>query len=139
MAAINMTRAILGGLLAGLIINISETLLNAVVLARQVEEAVARMNLPPVGGSAIGVFVVMGFLLGIATVWLYAAIRSRYGPGPKTALCAGAAVWAFAYLYPAIGMSVMGMFPAGLTAVSLAWGLGELLIAAAAGGWVYKE
>ena len=33
------------------------------------------------------------------TVWLYAAIRPRFGPGPKTAICAGLIVWGLSYLY----------------------------------------
>jgi len=63
MHTINYARVIVGGLLAGLLINISETLLNAVVLARQMEAAVQSMNLPPIGGQAIAGFVVFGFVL----------------------------------------------------------------------------
>lgn len=139
MTGINTARVILGGLLAGLVINISETVLNTVVLGAQMEEALTRMNLPPIGGSAIAVFVVLCFALGIALVWLYAAIRPRYGAGVKTALCAGATVWFLSYLYPSIGYAVMGMFTTGTTALAVTWGLGELLVAAVAGAWLYKE
>jgi len=34
--------------------------------------------------STIVIFKIWGFLLGIAAVWLYAAIRTRYRPGPNT-------------------------------------------------------
>jgi hypothetical protein len=37
-----------------------------------------------------GSFNATGFLIGIFAIWLYAAIRPRHGPGPKTAVCAGA-------------------------------------------------
>src|SRR5207245_7891874 len=104
MHTINYARVIVGGLLAGLLINISESLLNAVVLARQMEAAVERMNLPPIGGQAIGGFIFFGFVLGIGCIWLYAAIRPSFGPGVSTAACAGATVWFFAYLYPSTGM-----------------------------------
>ena len=80
MHTINYARVIVGGLLAGLLINISETLLNAVVLARQMEAAVQRLNLPPIGGQAIAGFVVFGFVLGIGCVWQYAAIPSTTRP-----------------------------------------------------------
>jgi len=139
MHTINYGRVIVGGLLAGLLINISETLLNAVVLARQMEAAVQRMNLPPIGGQAIAGFVVFGFVLGIGCVWLYAAIRPRFGAGPGTAACAGATVWFFAYLYPSTGMALMHMFPRRVLAVGVVWGLVELLIATVAGAWVYTE
>jgi hypothetical protein len=29
-------------------------------------------------------YIVMDFVVGILTVWLYAAIRPRYGPGPSS-------------------------------------------------------
>jgi hypothetical protein len=113
MAGINMARVLIGGLVAGLVINIGEFVLNMFVIQAEMEAAVARMNLPPVAGEQIGMYVALAFLLGIATVWLYAAIRPRFGAGVSTALCAGSAVWFFAYLYPGLGMWVMGMFPTG--------------------------
>jgi hypothetical protein len=135
----NMSRVIVGGLAAGLVINIGEFILNGVILASSMASAMARLNLPPVGGSAIAMFVILGFALGILTVWLYAAIRPRYGIGPKTALCAGATVWFLAYLYPSVGMGAMGLFPTDLILIGLAWGLVEILIAALAGAWLYHE
>ncbi|HTG13743.1 MAG TPA: hypothetical protein VK747_00595, partial [Blastocatellia bacterium] len=103
MGKINMGRVILGGLLAGLIINIGESVLNGMILAKDLEDVMRSLNKPAITGSAIAVFVVLGFVLGIIIVWIYAAIRPRFGPGPKTALCAGLTVWALAYLYAAVG------------------------------------
>jgi hypothetical protein len=139
MNRINLARVVLGGLLAGLVINIGESAFNAWLFAADMEAAMARLNLPPVGGGAIAMFLVMGFALGIATVWLYAAIRPRFGAGVNTALCAGATVWFFAYVYPSIGFAVMGLFSARLIAIGLLWGLGEVLIASVAGAWLYRE
>lgn len=139
MKGINVARMVLGGLLAGLIINIGEFLFNAQLFAADMEAAMAKLNLPPVGGSAIATFVLMGFALGIATVWLYAAIRPRFGAGVSTALCAGTAVWFLAYVYPSVGFAVMGFFPPRLIVTGVVWGLGELLIAAVAGAWLYQE
>jgi hypothetical protein len=87
----------------------------------------------------MGAFTALGFALGIAAVWLYAAIRPRYGAGPKTALCAGAAVWFLSYVYGSVGMVVMGMYPAGMLTIGLTWGLVELLVATVAGAYFYKE
>lgn len=75
MGGVNLGRVVLGGLLAGLVIDASEYLLNVVVLGAQMEAAMQRLNLPPVGGIAVGVFTVLGFVLGIMTIWVYAAIR----------------------------------------------------------------
>ncbi len=139
MSGINTARVIVGGIVAGLVINIGEFALNMYVVKADMEAAIARLNLPPVDQSAIGIFVTMGFVLGIAAVWLYAAIRPRYGAGPGTALCAGAAVWFFAYLFPGISYSAMGMFPTSLTVTGLAWGLGEVLLGTVAGAALYRE
>ena len=129
----------LGGLLAGVVINVSESILNLVVVGNAMNEAVARMNLPAPGGTAIAGFTLLGFALGIVMVWLYAAIRPRYGAGPSTALCAGSTVFFFAYFYSSMVMLFMGMFPGRLVAITLVWGLAELLVAALAGASVYKE
>jgi hypothetical protein len=140
MGSINMARVIIGGVVAGLVINASEFVLNEMVLKADMEKAVARMNLPPIGGPAIGTFVTLGFILGIVMVWLYAAIRPRLGAGASTAACAGATTWFFAYLYPTVGMWAMGMWPdVGPLTIALVWGLIELILAAVAGAWLYQE
>src|SRR5687767_13950858 len=93
MTGINVARVLIGGFVAGLVINIGESVFNGWLFASDLQAAVARLNLPPIGGNAIATFVMLAFALGIAMVWLYAAIRPRYGAGVNTALCAGAAVW----------------------------------------------
>ena len=92
MGRINTKGVIFGGLLAGLIINISETILNLPVLGADLEAALKALNLPPVGGGAIGVFILGGFGLGVLLVWLYAGMRPRFGAGPSTAIKAAMAV-----------------------------------------------
>jgi hypothetical protein len=134
-----MGRVVFGGLLAGLIINIGEFVLNELVLGAQWAAAVQALGRPPIGGSAIAIFVVGGFILGIAMIWTYAAIRPRQGAGPKTAVCAGLLVWFFAYLYPSSTVLVMGLLPANLIVTSVMWGFFELPIAAVIGAWLYKE
>ena len=109
----NIGRVIAGGLLAGLIVNIGETILNMVVLADDMQSALEARNLPAMTGAGIGVFVAMAFGLGILMVWLYAAIRPRFGPGPRTAVMAGLAIWLLVYVWGGIGDVVMGFMPAG--------------------------
>ena len=139
MATMNVGRVVLGGVVAGLVVNIGETILNVVVAAQAMEDALRARNLAPVGGSAIGGFVVLTFALGIVTVWLYAAIRPRFGPGPRTALIAGLVVWFLAYLHQNAAMTLMGILPAGVMTLGTLWGCAEILIASVAGAWVYKE
>jgi len=139
MGKINVARVIAGGLLAGLIVNLGEMLLNGVVMADRMETAIAARNLPPVGGREIASFVIMGFGFGIAIVWLYAAIRTRFGPGLPTAVLNGAVVWFFAYLWPQMGNAVMQMYPMDLIAIGVFWGLAEIVLASIAGAWIYTE
>lgn len=139
MSRINMGRVIVGGLLAGLLINVSEFVLNTFVVAKDFEAAMKAMNLPPMDNSQIPYFVVFGFALGIVTVWLYAAIRPRFGPGVPTAVCAALAVWFLAYLYPTLYFLVMHVFPANTLIISVCWGLAEILVAGIAGAWAYTE
>ena len=139
MGRINLGRVILGGLVAGLVINIGETILNLVIVAQAMEDALQARNLPPLGINPIIGFVVFSFAVGIVTVWLYAAIRPRFGPGPKTGAIAGLIVWFFAYLYGAVAMGMMGLFPMKLMAITMIWGLPEIAIAAMAGASLYRE
>ncbi len=139
MARIDMGRVVLGGLLAGLVINISESVLNLLVLGAQTEEIAANLGLEPVGSGGIGIYVLFGFIIGTATVWLYAAIRPRFGPGPGTALTTGAVVWVLAHLFRLVDFTVFAGFPAGFVTVALVWTLVETMVAALAGGWLYRE
>jgi hypothetical protein len=81
----------------------------------------------------------MDFIVGILTVWLYAAIRPRYGPGPKTAIYAGLTVWFLAYLRSRLGLVALGVFSTGLMAFAVLWAFVEMILASLAGAWLYKE
>jgi MFS family permease len=138
MGKINWARVVLGGLVAGFIINIFEYVLNAVVFAKEMEEAVSALG-RQLGPNQIAVFIVWGLLVGIFAVWLYAAIRPRYGAGAGTALCAGAAVWGLGYLLAAVTPFVLKLFPPRLMMIGLAVGLVEVLVGTLAGAWLYRE
>jgi len=138
MGKINFGRVILGGLIAGLIVNIGE-FVASMVFASQYEGMMAELGLSPPGGSAMVVFTIYGFIWGILGIWLYAAIRPRYGAGPKTAMCAASAAWFFSYLGPLFMDSMMGIMPMNLAVMGAIWGLIEVNIAFLAGGYFYKE
>jgi len=138
-AKINMVRVILGGLVAGLVLNIGEFILNEPILGERWRAAMTTLNREAIGGSAIAIFVVGAFLLGIAMIWTYAAIRPRLGAGPRTAICAGLLVWFFSYLYPSAGFIALDLFPTDLILIGIVWGFFELPIAAVAGAWLYRE
>ena len=138
MGKINLGRVILGGLLAGLIISISEYVLNTYVMAGDTSELLQRLGLAEIGTNQIIGFIVLTFVLGIVMIWLYAAIRPRFGAGVKTAIIAAVVVWIFGLLS---GLSdvIVGLIPAGTLVLPAVWGLVETIVAAVAGAWVYQE
>ena len=139
MGQITTGKVIVGGLLAGLIINISEFLLNGVVLASQFEEMVADLGVETPGGAVLAIYVIVGFIFGIVAVWLYAAIRPRFGPGPKTAMIAGAVLWFLARAWPMLDYALFLDTGVELAVAVIAWTLVETLVAAVAGAWLYQE
>jgi pimeloyl-ACP methyl ester carboxylesterase len=139
MGKINLGRVLMGGLLAGLVINIGEFILNGVLLAEEMNAAMIALNKPPVDNSMIVWFVLFGFGLGFMLVWVYAAIRPRLGPGVSTASCASAVVWGLAYLYPNLFFIILDLFPRQMMIWATVWGLVELTIAGVAGAWLYTE
>jgi hypothetical protein len=140
MNKINLQRAILGGLVAGVILNIGEFLLNSVVLGPQMREFMARRNLPlDPGTNFLIVAVLLTFVLGIVIVWIYAAIRPRLGPGPMTAICAGLLAWFGIYLYSGIINGMALHIPTNMLVIGIVWGAVEYVVAAIAGAWLYKE
>lgn len=139
MAAINASRVLAGGFVAGVIMNFGEYVLNEPILGEEWRAALETLNRPPMGEDAIPKFIAMTLILGIFTVWLYAAIRPRFGAGPKTAITAGLIVWVLAYLWPSLSMSVLDLFPPRLLAIGTIWGLFEVPIASVVGAWFYKE
>jgi hypothetical protein len=139
MARINVGRVVVGAIVAGLVINVVETIVNMFILAHEMEELLASLNRGPLGGVAMGGYVVLGFVLGFLIVWTYAAIRPRYGPGPRTAMRAGLAVWAAFYLLGAGSNWLVGIVPGHLYLHTLLYTLPMMLAAAVAGGMTYRE
>ena len=140
MGKINWNGVILGGILAGIIIDVGEFLLHGVLLGaewREVMEALGRPLQETVGN--IFFYVLLGFGYGMLAVWLYAAIRPRYGAGPRTALYAGVGVWLLGYLLPTLVWVPTELFPGRLLRIALLGGLAEILVATLAGAWLYKE
>jgi hypothetical protein len=135
MKPINWGRVILGGIAAGVVINLSEWILNEVVLKKENEEAMKALGKS--GTGSIAVWILWGFLLGIVAVWIYAAIRPRFGPGPGTAVKAGLAMWVLSSLSATIAFSNLGIFP--FNAVAFIWTLVEAVVATVIGAWLYKE
>lgn len=139
MNKINFARVLLGGLVAGLVMNIGEFVVNDLILGAEMKAFFARLNLPEPGGSFIAVAVILTFVMGVVLVWLYAAMRPRCGPGPKTAICAGVIGWLFACVYCGIINGMILQVPRNMMVIGIVWCFFEYTVATIAGAWLYKE
>ena len=135
----NYGRVVLGGLLAGLVLNIGEFVLNDFVLGTQMKDFMTKHNFADPGTHFMIVAVGLTFLMGIVLVLGYACIRPRFGPGPKTAIIAGLFGWFGVYFYCGIVNGVLFGIPTGTMMMFVGWGLVEYTLAAIAGAWLYKE
>jgi hypothetical protein len=63
------------------------------------------------GPGKLPQYVAIDFVFGLLLVWLYAAIRPRFGPGARTALRAAAFAWAL-YMVTEYLFVLMGLFSA---------------------------
>jgi hypothetical protein len=136
---INMGRVVLGGLVAGLVLNVGEVVLNDLILGAQMKSFFAQHNLAEPGTNFMIAAVGLTFVMGIVLVLGYACIRTRCGPGPKTAACAGLFGWFAVYVYSGIINGILfGITPATMALV-IVFGLVEYSLAALAGASLYKE
>lgn len=136
---INLGRVVSGGIVAGIVYNVGEAILNMVVLAADMEAFQKRFSLPPIGGDFILKATIFMFVVGILNVFLYAAIRPRFGAGVKTAVIAGLLVWFLSFVYMSVFNMWLGLVPMGPTALGVGWELVEAVLASIAGAWVYRE
>lgn len=139
MAKIDPVRVLLGGALATAVV---VALGAAVWMLLLRETGPSGILLRPTAGT-IALWAASVYGLSTAAVWIYAAIRPRFGPGPRTAAIAGLAVWAVTALTDLLWMTVLAQGPAGepggraLAAVASYAAIFPL--ATMAGAWPYRE
>src|SRR5437870_4135761 len=82
MGKINWGRVVVGGLLAGVVLNIVDYLTYGVWLKADMAAAMTGLGKSPAAmDSAIPLWVALDFVSGIGLLWVYAAIRPRFGGG----------------------------------------------------------
>jgi len=139
--AMNTGKVIVGGLIAGVVLNIGDFIINTMVLAEQQAADLKRLGLDPAAmESFAGIlpWIVIDFLFGLLIVWTYAAIRPRFGPGVGTAIIAGLIPYLGATLVLA-GFTSMGLFTTSLFIAGSIASLINTAIGSVAGAWLYTE
>ena len=139
MAGINAGRVIGGGLVAGLVMNVVDGVTNGVILTARWDAESKRLGLDmSQQPQALAGWLTYDFVAGIALLWLYAAIRPRFGAGAKTAIIAGLALWFITHLAFAAWVFT-GLYSFGIVASSTVGGLVAAVAGALAGCALYKE
>ena len=113
MSRINTGKVILGGLAAGLVANLLDYLVQGVIMAEEAGANAQRLglNMQQLNSTSMMVtWIVIDFIYGLIIAFTYAAIRPRFGPGPKTGAIAGIIPWA-AICIIFFGIASSGMFP----------------------------
>src|SRR5688572_7287566 len=140
--AINTSKVLIAGLAAGVVANIVGFVGFGMLLGPRFEaEAVAvapALQGRGMTGGAIAINVVATFVVGILLVWLYAAMRPRFGPGMKTATYAALAVWVCGFLFH-LDWLIVGLMTPVTYLMAAVMAAVQLLPAAAVGGMIYQE
>ncbi len=108
--------------------------LMALYLAREFVEQLERMGRPlEVSIGLIASLLPFGLVftigMGLLAVWMYAAIRPRYGAGPRTALRAALAVWLLSIVAPLSHLAAFGVTSVRFVVID---GVSELVVIVAA-------
>ena len=131
---INTSKVLVGGLAAGVVMNVIGFVGNGVVLGARMQaemQAAAPSLSMPMNAMNITYAVVTQFVVGVILVWLYAAMRPRFGPGFGTAAKAAVVIWLLGDLFYQDWVHV------GLMRASTFWMAGLFaLISLMAGAWV---
>ena len=139
MGKINLGKVVVGGLLAGVVLNVFDYVLHGVVLVDDWAAAMTALGKTPNMDAAIPYYVTFDFILGILLVKLYAMIRPRFGGGVKTAVIAGVMGWSLVCLIPTLFQYPGGLLPMNLLVMPLVVALVSQPLATVAGAWLYKE
>jgi hypothetical protein len=141
MGKMNVPKIILGGVVAGILCFIGDGIVHGVMLRDRWAQVMANLGRKaaeeqPVHMMYYAVYDLAKALLG---VWLYAAIRPRFGPGPRTAVIAAIVTWALVIPIPLLGLIPSGLFGRRFAVVWSIDGLFVMVVAIVIGAWLYRE
>jgi hypothetical protein len=123
------------GMVAGVVWYLSSALLLDFFAQDFLDAALAGGPHPRWGG---GVLFAVDIAMGVWVVWLYAAIKPRFGAKVTTAVIAGVAFWIIKTLQSA-KFAGLGFVPAGVLLPPLVISLVAAVVAAIAGAWLFDR
>lgn len=139
---IDSQRVLMGGAAAGVVGNVVGFVGFGLLLGPRMQaEAIAvapAIEGWAMKGAVIATNIAAQFVIGVLMVWLYAAMRPRFGPGMKTAACAALAVWVCGLVFH-VDWLLIGMMSTTSYVLASALALVQVLVSAAAGARLYRE
>ena len=141
MYKINWVRVLLGGLVAAVILFLTDGFFHERVVSADWKALYAGLGSAEPQENAVSLvyFAIFELGRGFISIYLYALMRSCCGPGPKTAALAGLVAWiAFSVTGPAQFIP-LGFYSHALWLKVGAFQLVTSIIAAIAGAALYKE
>ncbi len=139
MGKINIRRVFLGGIAAG----VSSVVLQSFALVLGVRVSASLMRVPDVSFPAqLTMILAEVVIAGPAAVWLYAAIRPRFGAGPGTAIIAALWIWLISGPYVQtvfIGLGILRLVSLSELALLDIFGFFSVAVTVLIGAWLYKE
>lgn len=139
MAGINTSRWLAGGVVAALLIWLLEGA-GSVLYMDDMQASLQKLGISfEMNARMWAIAVLVSLISGLVLIFLYAAARPRFGPGPRTAMIVACVFWAGGYLISLIGFSMLGIYPTGMLVMWGVVGLVEMNVAALVGGWIYRE
>jgi hypothetical protein len=128
---------VLGGLVAGLLINVSGIALVHFVLGPDYVKTFLQHLAGPPGAGTFARHLTIRFCFGLLAILLYAALRPAFGGAAAPA--AAGVLFVASYLPLALMLSEFGVLRGWQLWASLAWGAGEVVLATLAGAFVYVK
>lgn len=141
MPKINWTRLIIGGLVAAVIMFMTDGFFHEKLVKTdwQAVYAALKATPPEPHGASMAYFAFFELGRGLITLLLYATLRAFCGAGPKTAVCAAIAGWvAFSLTTPAQFIP-LGFLSNALWLKMCAFQFVTTIVAALAGAALYKD
>jgi hypothetical protein len=141
MGGIKFGRLLVGGVVAGILCFLGDGVVHGMLLKEwwaQVMASLGRTVADP-GGTHPLYFFTYDLAKGLVAVWLYTAIRPRFGAGPRTAIIAAVVAWVLVIPIPLLGLIPMEWFGRRFALVWSLYGLVPMLVAVLVGAWIYRE
>ena len=135
MGKINFGRVLLGGIVAGIVVDILSWVVDGVILKSQWAAA----NQSSFTTGQITGFCILGLIGGVITIWFYAACKPRLGTRYRTALNVALAIWIIADVLPNAAYLYISGHQHNLMVYTTLGNLVEVLAGTFIGAALYKE